>query len=284
MHRKNAKKNKKWGASSTIIVLLTLILVTPLAGLKARPVREYNEISYLAMSVLERFPPSEYHYLGVGRSPSFLMAFFEELGLKVSHLPISGFENAVERAGESPMSNLQEPLDQKDLSSFKDHFTRFFPTPAESRGKKILVIDYQNYGRSLIAVTDHLYEFSRELYPEAKIEALGLSYVSGLYIPETKFLVHQIMLSEHMGSALALEHFKDFSKYPQFRIQYSEMNEPLVERPEYEAFKAKLRETLQGKEKERLLKQIERIGKSETTVMCDSLKGLFSRFRLSTGH
>jgi len=95
---------------------------------------EYRDIRDLALEVLARFPPSRFHYLGIGRSPTPLIAFLEQLrGVRASSIPFAL------GAGRAP-----------DVSEVDAHLERFLPVETIAGGRSLLAIDLTASGRTLV--------------------------------------------------------------------------------------------------------------------------------------
>ncbi len=120
--------------------------------------------------ISDHFPPSGYHYLGVGRSPAPLIAELQnQYGEHAaSSMPLSNFKpvgRLYDKNGQiSPKKRFryikQLTLQEKTtLFELYSEFLRDVPT-----SKKILVIDYVFSGKSLISTTHYLHLFFKEQY------------------------------------------------------------------------------------------------------------------------
>lgn len=103
---------------------------------------EYEQIRELCAQIMAKYPPDEYLYVGLGRSPTPLIAYFQEfLGKNHAlHLPIGGLNYTdAEDLWNKPSTR----------SLVVKHFDAFFPKPHVIKGRKLLVLDYASSGRSL---------------------------------------------------------------------------------------------------------------------------------------
>src|SRR5690349_3640333 len=41
--------------------------------------KQYEELKSIGVSVLQKFPPHQYYYIGIGRSPSVIVSMFQNL-------------------------------------------------------------------------------------------------------------------------------------------------------------------------------------------------------------
>lgn len=97
-----------------------------------------RDIRTMADDILNRFPPTEYAYIGVGRSPSAIMAFLKALGLEqIFNVPLTGTRGA-------------NTLSDQDRTLLFEHFDIFAPNAARTHLRKIVLIDYVQSGKSAL--------------------------------------------------------------------------------------------------------------------------------------
>lgn len=105
---------------------------------KTIPTEALRQIRDVADEILKRFPPQEYAYVGVGRSPSALMAFMKALGLEqIFNVPLTGVRGA-------------NVLSEEDRELLFQHFDLFAPNSRRSHLRKVVLIDYVQSGKSAL--------------------------------------------------------------------------------------------------------------------------------------
>lgn len=158
-----------------IKALLTLVLhlLAPLARAHEFAPGEYESIRDVSLEVLERFPPSEYFYVGLGRSPTPITAFIAESfpGSTVT-IPLSSISTQEPRLGRL----LGDPghLRKKLYDAIARHFGRFMPGRARRGAKKLLLIDFVYRGDSIVMTDWHLRKYLASACPECKLESLAI--------------------------------------------------------------------------------------------------------------
>ncbi len=96
-----------------------------------------QSVKEINLEILEKYPPNEYFYLGVGRSPVPIIALFQEIHPDIaSTVPLSSMGNF--------NSNNQEKVQKKLFQ----HFRKYFPSKKLLAGRKILLIDMTTSGKS----------------------------------------------------------------------------------------------------------------------------------------
>jgi len=126
---------------------------------------DYREIRNLSLRLVEKFPPAEYHYVGVGRSPAPVMAFLREAGMATTTIPLSGLRKAgqVEKI-------------RADLPGFlAEHFEQYLPSEKKIRGKKILLIDYASEGNTILETKKYLAEYLAKAGRSSSFETVAFT-------------------------------------------------------------------------------------------------------------
>ncbi|MFE8950537.1 hypothetical protein [Streptomyces sp. NPDC007856] len=128
----------------------------------------------LSSRITEEFPPEQYFYLGLGRSPVPVVAALQASGHDADSIPLSSF-----RAGPADRrSILSETFDRRGFAPLTPqqqdllyaHFDEFV-LPHTRHDKSILLIDYSQSALSLFSAQHHLDEYFRargiDIIPEA---------------------------------------------------------------------------------------------------------------------
>ena len=124
----------------------------------------YAELRTLALELLRRYPPSEYFYLGLGRSPAPLMAFLEAAGLDYRTLPLSKLKGALQ---EFPERHVQQQL--------RPHLAAYLPEAGAVAGRRLLLVDFVFNGPTLLRARQLLRVYFAELGRyDVFVKALGI--------------------------------------------------------------------------------------------------------------
>lgn len=202
---------------------------------------EYDELRVLSVDILKRFPPDQYYYLGLGRSPTLVMAFLSEATQgTTANLPLSEVKKVPLQ-----MDRLGIPLEKIKPKLF-EHFSRFVPAPESLDGRKILLIDFVDSGDSLALTYEWLREYLARACANCGIEVLGLSETGKGYgyklfrLPAT--FIELESKYPRLSQKVFNQEYDVFSEYPQFkpildrsesferRVEYDELRRGLKER------------------------------------------------------
>jgi hypothetical protein len=152
--------------------------------------REYVEqvellrgIRDLGETILRGFPVQAYCYVGIGRSPAPLIAYFENIQVRAQTIPLSSFRprNATwsitddvmfVRTPRGPVTQPRMTLDQQQR--LFSHFERYFP--GRPPRQKVLLIDFTQTAQSLVAAQEQLQLFfqGRPHTSDIEVHALAL--------------------------------------------------------------------------------------------------------------
>ncbi len=210
-----------------ILVGLALFCVFPAF---APPVDVYTELDTLMKIVLKRFPPNEYHYVCLGRSPAAIGAYLDaaQPGL-VSHVPLSEFYH---RPG------TDSALDAATEKRVFDHFDAALKDMPFGK-KKMLVVDFVMGGGSLVASLEYLEKYMAERHKlPGPIQALALSPTANPErIPPDQKNIEVIPLLKdfpQLNVNLAMYLLKYRSKYDRFAAPFDNSKEVLSKpNPDY---------------------------------------------------
>ena len=126
---------------------------------------EFHGALTVSLEILKRFPPDQFYYVGIGRSPYLfldLLSFMsgqEPVGFgpnRVATLvPISYNEYVARKPIFDVSKHWKEPVDPISRGSSEDQrnlqqlFDRFLPSTERLAGRKLLIFDFSDYGSSL---------------------------------------------------------------------------------------------------------------------------------------
>lgn len=146
---------------------------------------ELKQVGMLARNIMKKYPPDQYHYLGLGKSPTPVMAFLQAYGERVNplvsatNMPLSKFGHRM-----SGMSSAERrvisgnELNEEQRNRLWEHFDNFVPGPDELEGKSILLIDLVQSGKSLVATQRHLEQYLKERYHGSGVTGMYFGLLS----------------------------------------------------------------------------------------------------------
>lgn len=213
-------------------------------GLFAQPLTYFQRQALrqgisLAAEIQRAFPPSEYHYVFVGQSPSALMAVFEAQGLTaVSNLPFS--------QGDMISGSVRRQTEKID-----EHWSRFFPDSGTLGTRKIVMIDFVQSGVGLKMATRISREFLKRKERSDSIEMLALWAGSGMARDTAAGALgpdaRMIRVGGFYAASMSDEAFDDLSPYGPFDLR-TNASPPKQLSPAYrqlvEAFRHEMRKSL----------------------------------------
>ncbi|MFG1873187.1 toxin glutamine deamidase domain-containing protein [Micromonospora arborensis] len=127
--------------------------------------------------ILRQFPPDQFVYVGLGRSPAAIIAALPRLDPRVrsANLPLSAFRPGPAEPDSILATTLdQPPADPDQLAMMRQHFDEFLGDLPGDR--PLVVIDIADTGRSLISVQHHLQRHFDATGRRQVVYALGVDY------------------------------------------------------------------------------------------------------------
>jgi hypothetical protein len=185
-------------------------------------------------AIMTRYPPTEYLYVGVGRSPTLFIALMKAtLGDSAAiNIPLSDMGNFKPGAYSQGVSSSSfgenpKPIDYERLTArLRKHLDHYFPTPAEIAGKKVLLVDFASSGQGIVNTRREI-----AAYFVARDGAKS-SQVSAIAIPEGKESIkvlkaNDIDILEVSGALrdkLIKAQFEGLAEYPEFMATIESRN------------------------------------------------------------
>ncbi|OFZ84421.1 MAG: hypothetical protein A2603_03210 [Bdellovibrionales bacterium RIFOXYD1_FULL_55_31] len=223
------------------LILISTVFYSSIAGADGDPglnpflAKSYDETRDVALHILERFPPDQYWYVGLGRSPTPITAFLELLGVDgITTLPLSGMKS-FDGYKDLPKAELRSRL--------YSHFDSWLPSAMDLDNRKLLLIDYASTGEGLVTAMREARSFAELHRPGTEIVSLGL-----FRMEKTKeaLLANQIIplqVPEAMGDAMVYSAFDKVAKMQSWH-PWDDTRASLTTRPEHQAFKDFLSEQM----------------------------------------
>lgn len=202
---------------------------------------EYAEIKSVALNILERYPPERYYYLGIGRSPTPILAFFEVLGMDrkaVSSMPMSSVKYYSKSTSHKIFQN----------------FEILAPTASVIRKRKILMIDLWNSGGSIKRAHDLLRRYYRS--KGVSVDGLGLAPFKR---DSNIGSLHQMNVRSELGLPLVSMKYDPVAEWPHFRADQDDAGTIKKNSEAYQGFLAQMREKVTQDRDPRIIKTIQKI-------------------------
>ncbi|MEV1322002.1 toxin glutamine deamidase domain-containing protein [Micromonospora arborensis] len=127
--------------------------------------------------ILRQFPPDQFAYVGLGRSPAAIIAALPRLDPRVrsANLPLSAFRPGPAEPNSILATTLdQPPADPGQLAMLRQHFDEFLGDLPGDR--PLVIIDIADTGRSLISVQHQLQRHFDATGRRQVVYALGVDY------------------------------------------------------------------------------------------------------------
>lgn len=191
----------------------------------------YEDGKRISFEILKDFPPSQFFYVGIGRSPLLFATIISLLyPQQTIFLPLSRFRT-------------EEPLSPEDTMALEHHLELFLPDENTLEGKNILLIDYVSKGKSLSnakkIVAEHI---------TPRVRVFTAAIITGQYandvMKRTGFLPDHIynIQNNSLHMMLTYSMFKKWSPYGGFRPPF----QPLVPNPEYSSFRSTIKQLMEN--------------------------------------
>ncbi len=123
---------------------------------------QYDSTKKAAIDLMERFPPDQHVYVGIGKSPTPIIAFMKAIGGAgaAQSLPLTGLG----------ANGFFEKNDPQSIEKIHQHLAEFLPNIEKLGGKKLLILDFADSATSLEFSAQEIRNFIETSYPQRKIE------------------------------------------------------------------------------------------------------------------
>jgi hypothetical protein len=199
--------------------------------------QEVNDLEVAAKAIMTRFPQDKYFVIGIGRSPTLLMAYYSLVAPDyTAQVPLTHFKYSTAFAG---------PLTESEERVLFQHFDQFIPDAKLINGKQILLLDFVENGHSLIAAAKYLNKYFAEKgvqQPEvlamissegSKADLIALAKTNGVQRPYTLILDHSSYLTQSL-------HYQMYDEQAKFGAYDIKKPSQIKINPEYEKLRAQI--------------------------------------------
>jgi hypothetical protein len=193
--------------------------------------RDYADLRDGAIEVLERFPPDTHYYVGIGRSPTPVIALLQNLNSEIaSTIPVSGLKVRNDEATTPPPITLD--------AAWTQHLAHFLPdsrlAELERSGRGIVVLDRATTGASVTLMANLIRRYVAQRGRSIRVDAVAFT--------RHPVSVHQIDLTDR-GELRLMNKYEPWTEWPYYQVGIDAPS-GLVRRPEYDRFKQQLMERM----------------------------------------
>ena len=226
----------------------------------------YEEIRLLAYRLLSEFPPPRHLYVGVGRSPTPLIAFLQAIDRKVAiNFPLSAFRYTEE----------QIDMDEENVRIFYKHFENFFG-PYRGKGKVIVFIDYFLSGATLFSVQKYYQNFRKKNkeYPRSLSVGLSDTNIDTPFFFEGSHLSNPRVfhLDDSLGTSMRNEVWKGMAEYEGGNLNTFDNHPPQKTSPyTYEILKTRFMAKQREDASSEFLEILQKFSLNSSNVNCSRL-------------
>lgn len=165
-----------------------------------------SEYINLVDTIISRFTPDKYIYIGLGGSPTFIMAILENLGDNVVTLDF-------------PLSIYNEKNEVEFTSNMENYIHNYlFQTLNDPRN--YLLIDFVFMGKSLKKAHELLVDYCEKMGLKKKVEPFALRQTHELFPP--KFQCEHEKMTGILTHHIRENYAKLYRKYPS--VKFDEIN------------------------------------------------------------
>lgn len=189
---------------------------------------EFLSIQNAAKNILKSFPKDEYAYIGVGRSPTPVIAYLQtESNVLAKNLPLSDFRFNIPRLSGRPYL----PLKDFEIIDLFKHFDQFLPNQVEMNGKtKMLLIDFIFTGSTLVSAAVHVDMYLKNRQRNLTFDLFGMGFKGiGLEMKLKENLrcpffqqIHffEISYTDPFLEKMFYKKYSGYAQYPRFSFYY----------------------------------------------------------------
>jgi hypothetical protein len=211
----------------TFITIGSLLNTVPLAHAQFGPeikdvnvkqaMQDFGAIEKVAAQVTELCPPADCFYIGVGRSPTPIVAMLQaKLGNSSAiNLPLSsmeGFANgSTMRGSDAPVTLAKTEIERLNL-----HFDHFVPSESVLKGRRIMLVDFASTGESLNNTRTQLNNYLSANHRSTQVEAAAIPE-NEISINNLKSMKINVLKADSRLTERLIGHqYKNLAEYEKF--------------------------------------------------------------------
>ncbi len=126
---------------------------------------EYRDIKEVITTILRKYPPENFFYVGIGRSPISIMAAVEALEVPHRKFPLSKM---------TYMYSYAEKRTPEVLRQFHSYLSMNLPSVEQLQGRQILIVDQVGNGYALVNMMREFQDFYDTLGAKARVSCFGM--------------------------------------------------------------------------------------------------------------
>lgn len=200
----------------SFLALILYLLLANLSYAYELTSSEYKALKRMTEEIKSYCPPSDCIYIGVGRSPTPLIAILEsDNENKTIHLPLT-YGREFKDEGRDITPNERKRL-------FK-HFETFIPIDSDFKKKRILLIDFTLTGEGLNSANEHLNEWINSKKLNFNLSQFAIDLIGDDDTPTRKYISLSDDFSE-ISEQFVLKKYSQYSRYEQFNVSLSDLED-----------------------------------------------------------
>ena len=189
---------------------------------------QYTQIKNGAMEIMKRFPPKKNFYVTLGRSPTAIGAFFDNLGEHETDLHVN-----------LPASNLRDGQIQGFEAAWFAHIEKFIPKRVLEGDQKIVLIDRSTTGATLLKVKSIFDQYFAAKGQARQVEVIAFARAKrAVPINFVDITASPELVDMNQGN------YDGLAKYPWYYVGQSNPQEVAQPLPQYSNFKLQMRERM----------------------------------------
>ncbi len=189
--------------------------------------QQYLDIRAGTLEIVKRYPPNQNFYITLGRSPTAIGAFLDNLS-----------EHEGDLHANLPASNLRAGFVEGFEEAWFSHLEKFIPAHALTSNQRLVLIDRSTTGATLVKVKGIIESFLAKKGINKKVEVLAFARAArAVPIPFVDVTPYAELTKMNAGT------YDGLAKYPWFYVGESEPS-TLQRSPIYDQFKQSLLERM----------------------------------------
>ena len=206
---------------------------------------EYEAIKAVSLELLRRHRGEDVAFVGIGRSPTPIMAFLDNRNIHTQTVPLSElsgqmYDEIAKKKMPITFSSLFRQRPTVIQERLAHYFERRLPDRILNGHIKMVIVDYVNTGDSIVNLSDFFRTFRRTRHPNLHVEyevlVTPMETVIASQLRQSGFGV--IEVPEPVASKLMRSGYEHHAKYGRYTAWSAVMDElALQPRVEYQEFR-----------------------------------------------